>query len=87
VKEEPAWRVILNWGVVFYFLGLPLMAIFLGFTHIRMGEGTNIAKFLSDFHFSVSALVAAIAGLNTFDRFKENGKSKPAQVDKEERRS
>jgi hypothetical protein len=70
----PAWREILNWGAVIYFLGLPGLAIFLGFTHIPFGEGTEVAKFLGNFHFTVSAIVGALAGLNSFDRYKANGK-------------
>jgi hypothetical protein len=73
--EEPLWRQILNWGLIIYFLGLPALAIFLGFTHASFGSGTNIAKFLSEFHFAVTALLGAIAGLNSFDRYKaSNGK-------------
>lgn len=70
--KEPLWRQILNWGCVSYFLGLPLMAIFYGITHFSFGDASSpgVAKFLSEFHFSVSALVAAMAGLNSFDRYK-----------------
>ena len=67
------WRQILNYGAVIYFLGLPALAIFLGFSHIPFAEGTEVAKFLGNFHFTVSAIVAAIAGLNSFDRYKANG--------------
>jgi len=80
---EPLWRVVLTWGCVGYFLGLPAIAFIMGLAHIGFMPGTNIAKFLSDFHFSVSALVAAMAGLNSFDRFKSatggNGKPKPGE--------
>jgi hypothetical protein len=75
VKPEtaPLWRELLNWGSVIYFLGLPALAIFLGFTDFAFAEGTSVPKFLADFHFTVSALVAAMAGLNSFDRYKGNG--------------
>jgi hypothetical protein len=72
-SEAPMWREILNWGAVIYFLGLPALAVFLGFTHLPFAEGTEVAKFLGNFHLSVSALVAAMAGLNSFDRYKSNG--------------
>lgn len=70
----PLWRSVLNWGSVVYFLGLPALAIFLGFTHIPFAEGTEVAKFLGNFHLTVTAIVGALAGLNSFDRFKANGK-------------
>ena len=72
-SDEPLWRVILNYGCVAYFLGLPAIAIFLGFTHFDFASGTNINTFLREFHFAVTALVAAVAGLNSFDRRKTNG--------------
>jgi hypothetical protein len=76
-ESVPLWRQILNWGSVIYFLALPALAIFLGFTHIPFADGTTIPKFLSDFHFAVSALVATMAGLNSFDRYKAtNGQKK-----------
>lgn len=75
--SEPRWRRLLNWGCVVYFLGLPALALLFGLTGINFTAGTQIAKFLTDFHFSVSALVAAMAGLNTFDRYKSNGKKEP----------
>ena len=68
--------LILNYGCVTYFLGLPAFAIILGFSDMTFGKGTDIAKFLSDFHFAVTALVAAVAGLNSFDRYKANGNAK-----------
>jgi hypothetical protein len=77
MTAEPPWRTILNWGVVIYFLTLPALALIFGLTGIQFTAGTQIAKFLTDFHFSVSALVAAMAGLNTFDRYKaSNGQPK-----------
>ena len=68
--KEPLWRILLNYGCVFYFLGLPALAIFLGFTHSTFGSSTQIPQFLREFHFAVSALLAAVAGLNSFDRSK-----------------
>jgi hypothetical protein len=77
MTAEPPWRIILNWGCVLYFLGLPALGLIMGLTGMNFTAGTQIAKFLTDFHFSVSALVAAMAGLNTFDRYKaSNGQSK-----------
>lgn len=76
-QKEPIWRQILNWGCVGYFLGLPAMAIVLGFSHYGFGATTpNVPKFLTEFHFAVSALVATMAGLNSFERYKTNGQKK-----------
>ena len=72
MKEIPAWRQVLNWGSVFYFLALPALAIFLGFTDIKF-EPEGVPRFLREFHFTVSAIVLAIAGLNSFDRTRING--------------
>jgi hypothetical protein len=82
MSEEPTWRIVLNWGCIIYFLGLPALTIFLAFTHIPFAPGTEAPKFLADFHFAVSALVAAVAGLNTFER-KMNGRD--AKQQKEEK--
>ena len=81
-EEEPLWRSILNWGCVVYFLGLPAMAVFYGATDFTFGGTTpNAANFLREFHFAVTALVATIAGLNSFDRYKttKNGTHDPQQ--------
>jgi hypothetical protein len=76
VKEEPLWRVALNWGCVFWFLSLPALVILSGVFSIEIFPPSSDAlRFLSTFHFSVSALVAAMAGLNSFDKYKENGKA------------
>ena len=80
MKEIPIWRQILNWGCVVYFLTLPMLAIFIGFSRVPFGESTQIPSFLREFHFTVSALVAAIAGLNSFDRSRPangSGEKKP----------
>jgi hypothetical protein len=82
VKEEPSlpepvWRIMLNYGSVIYFLGLPAMGIVIGFAHIDFAVGTQIPQFLKEFHFTVSALVATVAGLNTFERRKTNGPKPP----------
>ena len=70
--NEPLWRSILNYGCVVYFLGLPALAIFLGFSHFSFGGSTQIPQFLREFHFAVSALLAAVAGLNSYDRSKSH---------------
>lgn len=87
--SEPLWRQVLNWGLIIYFLGLPALGLILALTRIPLdfahGENsTHVAQFLANFHFSVSALVAAMAGLNSFDRYKvkANGDAKKA-VEKE----
>ena len=77
-QPEPLWRSILNWGCVVYFLGLPGVALFYGMMRWSFTPGSDIPKFLADFHFAVSALLAAVAGLNSFDRYKAaNGNGKP----------
>jgi hypothetical protein len=73
--KEPLWRTVLNYGCVFYFLFLPAMAMMLGFIHFHF-EPPGVATFLREFHFSVTALVAAVAGLNSLDRRKPNGSRK-----------
>ena len=73
--KEPLWRIVLNWGVTLYFLGLPLLLLLIGFLHIELfPPGSHAPQFLGNFHLSVSALVAAMAGLNSFDKYKANGK-------------
>ena len=79
-QDLPLWRQVLNWGCVVYFLGLPGLALVLAFTHFSFPPGSNVAKFLTDFHFAVTALVAAVAGLNSFDRYKSNGTKESAPV-------
>jgi hypothetical protein len=75
MKTEPLWRLVLNWGCVFYFLALPALTIFIGFSHIQIFEpGSRAPQFLANFHLTISALVATMAGLNSFDRHKVNGK-------------
>jgi hypothetical protein len=54
-----------------WFLGLPFLVILVGFTHIELfPAGSDAPRFLANFHLSISALVAAMAGLNSFDRYK-----------------
>ena len=81
MPHEPFWRTVLNYGSVIYFLGLPAIAIFYGATHYTFGGDTspNAANFLREFHFACTALVMAIAGLNSFDRRNEakNNGGKP----------
>jgi hypothetical protein len=79
--KEPLWRTVLNYGCVFYFLFLPAMAIFLGFTRFHF-DPPGVATFLREFHFSVTALVAAVAGLNSLDRRKANGSRKDSEAAK-----
>jgi hypothetical protein len=67
--------MVLNWGCVLYFLGLPALTLIIGFTHIEpFVPGSRAPQFLGNFHLSVSALVAAMAGLNSFDKYKANGR-------------
>jgi hypothetical protein len=74
MTKEPYWRVVLNWGCIMYFLGLPAIAILFGLLHVQVFPSESHApQFLANFHLSISALVAAMAGLNSFDRYK-NGK-------------
>ena len=89
MTKEPLWRVVLNYGCVVYFLGLPAVVLIGAFIHWRF-DSEAAAKFLTEFHFAVTALVATMAGLNTFDRYKgSNGHipkddaSKKTAVDKQ----
>jgi hypothetical protein len=73
--KEPLWRLVLNWGCVAYFLGLPALTLLIGFFHLEVfPAGSHAPQFLGNFHLSVSALVAAMAGLNSFDQHKAKGK-------------
>ena len=83
MQAEPAWRVILNYGCTVYFLGLPAVALIGAFAHFKF-ESENVSKFLTEFHFAVTALVATMAGLNTFDRYKgsNGGKAPPTSPSK-----
>jgi hypothetical protein len=69
MNHQPTWRTILAWGAVAYFLGLPAIALAGGLIHFEMS--TNVAKFLADFHMTITALLAAIAGLDSWDRKNE----------------
>ena len=64
-----------------YFLGLPALVIVIGFAHIEMfPAGSRASQFLGNFHLSVSALVAAMAGLNSFDKYKSSGNGPAGQT-------
>jgi hypothetical protein len=65
-NNEPAWRTVLAWGAVAYFLGLPAIALVGGFLHYEMSP--SIAKFLAEFHMTITALLGAVAGLDSWDR-------------------
>jgi hypothetical protein len=65
-QSTPAWRNVLAWGALTYFLGLPAIAVAGGFLHFEMNP--NVAKFLADFHMTITALLGAVAGLDSWDR-------------------
>jgi hypothetical protein len=86
VTAEPIWRQILNWGCVLYFLGLPAVALSGALFHFSFDPQVTpgASKFLTEFHFAVTALVATMAGLNTFDRYKgvSSGNGPKAKTEK-----
>jgi hypothetical protein len=71
-KEDnvPKWRLVLEWGCVVYFLGIPLISIVTIFTPLvaDFEKYPESRENLVRFHLAVSGLVATIAGLNTVDR-------------------
>jgi hypothetical protein len=69
VNHQPTWRTILAWGALVYFLGLPAIALVGGFMHYEMEPG--VAKFLAEFHVTITALLGAVAGLDSWDRKNE----------------
>jgi hypothetical protein len=66
MDSEPTWRKVLAWGAVSYFLGLPAIALVGGFLDLEMNAG--VAKFLAEFHVTITALLGAVAGLDSWDR-------------------
>ena len=68
--KSPAWRRILEWGCVIYFLGLPLITLMTAFTPLEpdFSKYPEARENMRAFHIAVSALVATMAGLNTVDR-------------------
>jgi hypothetical protein len=75
--KEPLWRLVLCWGTVITFLSAPLMVFSL---HILSDEvpwfhfSQHIKEytFMTPFFQSITALVFALAGLNSFDRSRNN---------------
>lgn len=84
VTEEPRWRIALYWGVVIAFFTLPLVVLVLHLAAIftnfdPTGKHIGEFKYVFEFHRTLAALVAALAGLNSWDKRivkNENGKEK-----------
>jgi hypothetical protein len=77
--KEPLWREVLCWGAVITFLTMPLLVFIL---HIISDEipSFNFSQHISEYKFfvpffqSITALVFALAGLNSFDRTRNGDK-------------
>jgi len=76
VNGEPLWRTALNWCAVITFFTAPLLIFVLqvaDFPWLHFRENMSSFKWLGNFYLSVTGLVFGLAGLNSFDRFKQNG--------------
>lgn len=71
-KPGALWRSILEWGVVIYFLGIPLFYLIIVFTplDVDLAHHPNIRQFITQFHITLTAIVTAMAGLNSWDKRK-----------------
>ena len=61
----------MNWGVVFYFLFIPAVVMIYITFELPKVDNERIA-FVAHFHYGITALVAAMMGLNSWDK-KSNG--------------
>jgi hypothetical protein len=73
----PKWRTLLNWGAVIYFLLIPALVIIYSLFGLKPVDPSR-AAFVISFHYGVSAIVATLAGLNSWDKHTivKNGDSK-----------
>jgi hypothetical protein len=81
MSPEPRWRVALNWGVVITFFSLPLILFTLHIFYLEFPNSIPLAghgkefSYLGEFSRNVTILTFGLAGLNSFDRHKQNGKN------------
>jgi len=86
--KEPGWRVLLTWGSVITFFGLPLVFFSLHvlsletpWLHLENHLGQGTFSYLAGFYSANTALVAALAGLNSWDKRLANGNGKIIKAD------
>jgi hypothetical protein len=79
MSPEPRWRTALNWGSVITFFSLPLVLFTLHILNLLFpaalplsGHGKEFSYIL-DFSKNITFLIFGLAGLNSFDRYKQNG--------------
>jgi hypothetical protein len=65
--KEPLWRTALNWGTTIYFLLIPGIVILYGVAGLPAIEPAR-AAFVSSFHYAITAIVATLVGLNSWDK-------------------
>jgi hypothetical protein len=75
--NEPLWRKVLTWGAVMVFLALPILVLTIHLTsfsvpNFEMKEHMTEFKYLGVYYTTITTLVFALAGLNSWD--KRNGK-------------
>jgi hypothetical protein len=71
--EDPLWRKILAWGAVGVFLTLPVIVFVFhiwSFTvpALALKDHLTEFKYLGVYYTTVTTLVFALAGLNSFDK-------------------
>ena len=76
-KSEPLWRTIANWSVVLTFFSLPLVVLIVHLTividHIDVKAHAGEFAYLWNFHRILAGLLAAMLGLNSWDK-RTNGR-------------
>ena len=82
-QGEPHWRIAAYWFVIVAFFGVPLatlvihlFSLFTGVPDVNPGE----FSYLTSFQHTLVALFVSILGLNSFDKWKTNGKASPPPV-------
>ena len=75
MNTEPLWKTVLNWGAVVTFFALPLIVLTLQLTGLFPSK--EEAGYLKDLQRNVTVLVAALAGLRSFEQIKNGSKPKP----------
>lgn len=71
--NEPLWRKILCWGSTLIFLLTPPVILTLQIADHLNARDVEVAKSMSPMYMAISAVMAGLAGLNTFAAIK-NGK-------------